>query len=263
MSSARDGWQVFAPDAATQDWSVVARTAALAAVNAPEFAHWHQCEGTWFVGLDALANDAAGRVAGSLPLSGAAVDFATQHCGGWPALHRAQVSVVYPGYPRARAGESAAGLAYRRDRDAAHVDGVIGLGTPKRRFVQEPHRFILGVALSDASAEASPLVAWQGSHRIMQAAFEQALRGQRDASATDVTDIYVAARKRCFKDCARVPIPLPRAGAVVLHRLTLHGVAPWGPGASAGPDGRMIAYFRPPMPAAQDWWAGDSATGER
>lgn len=255
MSFARDGWQVFAPQPATRDWSLSAREAARAAVRAPELAQWHQCEGTWFVGLDALDNDAAGRVAGSASLSGQAVAFATQHCGGWPALHRAQVSVVYPGYPRPRAGETDAGFAYRRNRDAAHVDGVIGQGTPKRRYVQEPHQFILGIALSEASADAAPLVAWQGSHRIMQQAFEDALRGRADMGGVDVTDIYVAARKRCFEECARIPIPLSRAGAVVMHRLTLHGVAPWGTAATADQDGRMIAYFRPPMPVDRVWWA--------
>lgn len=259
MSFAQDGWQIFAPEPATRDWVGAAFPAACAAVQDPAFQQWHQCEGTWFVGLDALNNDAQGRVGAGPCLSGAAVDFAARHAGGWPALHRAQISVVYPGYPRPRAGETAAGFNYRRNRDAAHVDGVIGQGAPKRRFVQEPHQFILGIALNDASAQAAPLVAWQGSHIIMQDAFQTALRGQADGSAVDVTDSYVTARKRCFEDCGRIEIPLPRAGAVVLHRMTLHGVAPWGENAGATPEGRMIAYFRPPVSDVQDWVAEPNA----
>ncbi len=69
MSFARDGWQVFAPESATRAWCDAAHAAALAAVNDPAMANWHQCEGTWFVGLEALPNDAQGRVNGSAPLS--------------------------------------------------------------------------------------------------------------------------------------------------------------------------------------------------
>ncbi len=162
--------------------------------------------------------------------------------------------MTYPGYPRPREGETDAGFRYRLNRDAAHVDGVMGLGQPKRRFVQEPHQFILGLALSDASADAAPLVAWQGSHRIMQAAFAEALAGADNPADVDVTDAYVAARKTCFETCARVELPLPRAGAVLLHRMTLHGVAPWGKDATAVPEGRMIAYFRPEMPGGTAAW---------
>jgi len=36
--------------------------------------------------------------------------------------------------------------------------------------------------------------------------------------------------------------------------MTLHGVAPWSQNASAGPDGRMIAYFRPEMSGGVPAW---------
>jgi hypothetical protein len=59
---------------------------------------------------------------------------------------RAQVSVCYPGYPKPMDGETDGQHRFRRDRDAAHVDGLLGLGQPKRRFLKEPHQFILGSA---------------------------------------------------------------------------------------------------------------------
>ena len=42
-------------------------------------------------------------------------------------------------------------------------------------------------------------------------------------------------------------------GAVLLHRLLIHGVAPWAEGAVAPPEGRMVAYFRPVLPSVEDW----------
>ena len=241
------GWAMFPPEPAVVHWAGAALDHAKKAVQNPDNKHLLQCEGTWFVGQAALPNDAAGRVPGGDPLSGAAVDFATAQCGGWPALHRAQLSVVYPGYPRPRAGESDAGFRYRRDRDAAHVDGILGIGTPKRRFVQEPHAFVLGVPLTEADPDAAPLVVWEGSHHIMKTAMQRAMQGHARGhlSEVEVTDIYQSARREVFATCPRIPLPGPVGSVSLLHRMTLHGVAPWAEGASAAPEGRMIAYFRP------------------
>jgi hypothetical protein len=238
------------------EWVRHARVNALKAVSDPAHAAQYACEGTWFVGLDVLENDAVGRVGGSAPLDGVAVEVARSDLGHWPDLHRAQVSVVHPGYPRPRDGETDAGFRYRLNRDAAHVDGVIGLGQPKRRFVQEPHAFILGIPLSEATAEAAPLVVWDGSHHIMRRSFAQALGDcpPDQMSGIDVTDAYIAARREVFDTCTRVVVHAPPGGACLIHRLALHGVAPWGPDANAAPEGRMIAYFRPPMPGGVAAW---------
>lgn len=250
-----DGWAVFPPEAAVLDWVTHALPQARAAVAADQNAHLLQCEGTWFVGLDALPNDTAGRVADGSALSGVAVDFATSNCGGWPALHPAQLSVTYPGYPRPREGESAAGFRYRLNRDAAHVDGVIGLGSPKRRFVQEPHAFILGLPMTEASETAAPLVIWSGSHLILQRAFQAAFKGASGSlSDHDVTEVYQGARRKVFETCPRILVHAPVGSAILLHRLLLHGVGPWEDTATAGPDGRMIAYFRPEMPGGVEAW---------
>lgn len=253
------GWACFPAEPTIIAWAEHAKLHAKVAVQANENEHFHQCEGTWFVGLDALPNDAAGRVAGGPPLQGKAVEFANQHCGGWPDLHKAQVSVVYPGYPKPRAGENDAGFRYRKNRDAAHVDGIIGLGEPKRRFVQEPHAFIIGVPLTVASKTASPLVVWEGSHNIMRRALQQAFAGlaHDDASVLDVTEIYQSARRQVFENCARVPVYGDIGSAVLVHRLALHGVAPWADDATADPEGRMIAYFRPEIVGGIPAWLSD------
>lgn len=253
----RKGWVVFAPEPATLDWVAHARADALRALQDPDLAGWYECEDTWFVGLDALANDAEGRVAGSAPLSGAAVDYISKSCGGWPRLHRGQVSGVFSGYPRPRDGESEAGFRYRVNRCAAHVDGVLGVGQPKRRFVQEPHAFILGIPLTRSDPEAAPLVVWEGSHRIMRTAFREAFEAapSDDLREVDVTGIYQSARRAVFETCARVALHGPPGTAFVLHRMALHGVAPWEPDAQSDTEGRLIAYFRPPMAGGVRAWA--------
>lgn len=249
------GYQVFRPETAVLEWAKHALDGARRALDDPAMDHWYQCERTWFVGIDALNNDSAGRIGSSPALCGAAVDFASEHCGGWLPLHKAQVSGVFAGYPRPRAGESKAAFRYRKERYAAHVDGVIGKGHPKRRFVEEPHAFILGLPLTHTGADAAPLVVWEGSHLIMQDAFRKVFADVSGApEQVDVTDAYQAARAEVFLHCPQIHLSAPPGSAILLHRLTVHGVAPWTPGAKAPPEGRLIAYFRPPMPGGVLRW---------
>ena len=221
------GWEVFPAEPAVADWVTHALPAARAAVRDPAHLHWLDCQGTWFIGVDALPNDAAG-----------------------------QGSVVYPGYPRPRRGESETAARYRVRRDGAHVDGLKPTGPDRRRHVDEPHAWILGLPLTEASADAAPLVVWDGSHRIMQAALRRALAGvaRADWATVDITEAYQAARREVFETCPRIEIPARPGEAIALHRHCLHGVAPWRDGATAGPDGRMIAYFRPELPGGVAEW---------
>ena len=69
-----------------------------------------------------------------------------------------------------------------------------------------------------------------------------------------MTEVYQAARREVFETCARVELPLKVGEVVLLHRLCLHGIAPWTEGAEAAPEGRMIAYFRPEMPGGVGAW---------
>lgn len=248
------GWMRLPAHPATRAWARAARVVGRRVLADPAMrAAWMQCEGTWFVGVDALPNAPDGSIAG-VPLAGPAVDALAP----LPPLHRAQLSVTFPGYPRPRAGESEAAFRYRKTRFAAHVDGITAEGADRRRFVTEPHAFILGLPLTETDAEASPLVVWDGSHRIIASALRAVLGpvAPEARAAVDVTDAYQTARRRCFETCRTVPLPAQPGEAVLLHRHCLHGIAPWAPGASAPEDGRMVAYFRPLHPDGQAGWLG-------
>jgi hypothetical protein len=93
----------------------------------------------------------------------------------------------------------------------------------------------------------------------MRGAFSKAFAGQPPQAwpDIDITEIYVNARKQCFETCKRVEVHARPGEAYIAHRLSLHGVAPWADGATAGPDGRMICYFRPAM-ANINGWLGDN-----
>ncbi len=252
MSFAVRGWQSWPCDRGMLGWVRVARVIGIEAAADPALrAQWLQCGGTWFVGVDVLPNGSDGGI-GDEPLIGAVIDALAP----LPALHRAQLSITYPGYPRPREGESEAAFRYRQRRDAAHVDGVTADGPGKRRRITEPHAFILGLPLTRCDASASPLVVWEGSHEVMRSAFREALAGHDPAewSSVDVTEAYQAARRTVFETCERVPLCAEPGEALLLHRLVLHGVAPWAAGASAPQEGRMIAYFRPRMAGGVSAW---------
>lgn len=253
----QQGFLRFAADEASRAWSRHARPHAAAAAQDPAQAHWLRCGGTWFVGVDALPNDASGRVADGPPLAGAAVDFVRGELGLRQPLHRAQVSICHPGYPQPSPEESEAAYNFRRNRDAAHVDGLLAEGPEKRRYLKEPHAYILGITLTEQSGDAAPLTVWKGSHHIMKAMFAKAFAGHAPGTWTDidVTAAYQEARREVFASCERVALPSAPGEAVLVHRHLVHGVAPWGEHATAAPEGRMIAYFRPEFPDIADWIA--------
>lgn len=250
------GWARFAHDARLARWAEAAKAAALTRMAEPAHrAEWLQCGGTWFVGVDTLPNDASGAVAGSGPLTGPGYDLARSLYGDLP-LHAGQVSVTWPGYPQPRKGEGEAAFRYRQRRDAAHVDGLLAVGPERIRMLKERHAYILGLPLTEVGEGASPLTVWEGSHEIMRAAFAGALSGIDPAQwgEVDLTEIYKAARRDVFARCRRVALTAAPGEAILVHRLALHGVAPWEDGAEAPPDGRMIAYFRPEFSGHGDDW---------
>ncbi len=120
-------------------------------------------------------------------------------------------------------------------------------------MVKQPHAWILGLPLNDSAA--SPLTLWEGSHAILRAALLRALARHPPATwgEIDITDPYRQARRAVFATCRRIELPVRPGEATLLHRLTLHGVAPWRPADTAPPEGRMIAYLRPQLPAAEPW----------
>ena len=239
------GWSLIGPDPAIAAWAQAAHSLALNTLAARAEA-W-RAGGTWLVGVDALPNAANGDVPGakfpwsSLPLIP-------------EPLHHAQLSVVKPGYPQPQPTETEAAFKFRQTRDAAHLDGLI-LQPDGARMMQEPHHWILGIPLNACSADASPLVVWEGSHHILQDALFAALSPYpaSDWHKVDLNPAYQAARRQVFDRCNRRVLPAVPGQATLLHRHTLHGVAPWQPGAKAPGDGRIIAYFRPQMPTVKAW----------
>lgn len=249
------GWAKLPFDPQLAAWAARAADMARRATEAKETADQWQCDRTWFVGVDVLDNAPDGSV-GGMALAGRAVEAVTALYGP-QRWHRGQVSVVRPGYPKPRAGETEAAFRYRQHRDAAHVDGLLPVGEMRRRHLREPHGFILGIPLNETSSDAAPLVVWDRSHRVMKQAFEQVLGGMSDAAArdTDLTDAYQTARRRVFDACPRLALHAQPGEALILHRHLLHGIAAFAERASAPPEGRMIAYFRPQLADIPAWLA--------
>jgi hypothetical protein len=250
------GWCRFECDPQLSSWVDTALACARATLADPGQAKWLRYQGTWFAGVNALPNDASGAIADSGPLRGNAVDFIADELKldgfAWDA---AQVSVCYPGYPQPMDGESAGKARYRRERDAAHVDGLLPEGPQRSRHLREYHGFILGIPMVDFDANASPFVVWEGSHEIVREAFALRFAGipVEQWGEQDVTAVYHAARQRIFASCRRVEIHASPGEAFLAHRLILHGMAPWRDEAVAGPNGRTICYFRPDPFGPGEW----------
>lgn len=240
------GWRRIGPDPRIAAWAAAALPVARAAL-AHSTEPW-RCGGTWFVGVDALPNGPDGRM-GDAPFPWEALPLDPM------PLHRAQLSVIRPGYPQPWEGEDEAAFGFRLRRDAAHLDGVLPVGPDRRRMVKEPHAWILGLPLNACGAGASPLVVWEASHLRMRAALQAALADHPPLTwgNVDLTEAYRAARAEVFRSCRRVELPALPGEATLLHRMTIHGVAPWQSGAEAPAEGRIIAYLRPLMARVEDW----------
>ncbi len=253
----RRGWQKFPADPEVAGWARAVPPHAKAAIADPANSHWLRCGGSWFAGVNVLPNTSDGSIGNTGPLRGRAVDALGAMMGQVPEWDAGQISVVYPGYPR-QENESDTAFGYRMRRDAAHVDGIVRIGPEDRRYIREPHGFVLGIPLNDCDDRASPLVIWERSQVIIRRALRDALGDAppEEWSEIDITDAYRAARRRCFAQCPRVIVHASPGEAYVIHRHALHGISPWSDGAKAGPEGRVIAYFRPVMTSIEEWLAG-------
>lgn len=238
------GWQRIGPDPVILAWAKSARSVALD-ILATSSEPW-RCGGTWFVGVEALPNDLDGSIHGT-PFPWEALPLTPE------PLHRVQLSVIRPGYPQPSPDETPAAFAFRRDRDAAHLDGLLATGPDKRRMVKEPHAWILGLPLNDTCA--SPLTVWEGSHELIRVVLLQALKPHPPETwgEIDITEAYQQARREVFTTCRRIELPAKPGEATLLHRLTIHGVAAWKPQDEAPPEGRMIAYLRPQLTSVEAW----------
>ncbi|MFT4620773.1 MAG: hypothetical protein ACI9KS_001381 [Sulfitobacter sp.] len=240
-----DGWTFFPAEDATQRWVEAVLPLARTALETSERRHGR----TWAPGVDLLANGANGAVPGGPPLRGEATSKA-QSLFTPLALHRAQISAVWSGYPQRDAAESEANHRYRAKRDAAHIDGLLPEGPNRRRHLREAHAWVLGVGLGEAVA--APLVIWPGSVSIFRTAFRRFYGPHpvQNWGDLDVTDLYQSLRRDVFETCARIEVPLCRGEAILLDRHMLHGTAPW---ADSGQGCRITAFFRPELPHWADW----------
>ncbi len=249
------GWQVFPAESAVSEWLSGAGPAAIAACSDRRARRrWLRHGGTWFVGVDTLPNGPDGAVPSGRPLGGRALDAARAVAGNL-SLHRGQVSATFPGYPARDPDESDAAHRFRRERDAAHLDGLLPEGAERRRHLRERHAFILGIAVTRAEPGAAPLVVREGSHRIVRAAFAKAFRDHPAGTWGDIdmTEPYAEARREVFRRCPRREVHLEPGETVLVHRHAIHGVAPWAQDARAAREGRIIVYFRPEVAAPRDW----------
>lgn len=253
------GWARLPESPTLSAWAAAVAPHAQRLMAAPD-ADW-RCGRTWFAGVNVLDNAPDGSVPalGAPPLLDTLADDLRQALPeAHPiALDRAQLSAVRPGYPRQDPGESDAAHRFRRNRDAAHVDGLLRAGASgTERRPAERHGFVLGVGVSGCGAAGrSPLVIWEGSHALMRMALRRRLAAAAPAhwAETDVGEAYRAARRTAFETLRRVEIDAAPGEAYLLHRLALHGVAPWRAAAEAP---RVIAYFRPDPMGGDDpsWW---------
>jgi len=242
-----DGYRVFLYDPQVCSWARAAYGVARGVAADPllQTADNLRHGQTWFVGVDALPNDDDGQIAG-VPLVGPWMN----HVPSLP-LHRAQLSIVYAGYPKKDVDESDANHRFRINRGAAHVDGLLPVGPEKRRFAREFHAYILSIPLNGSAA--SPTIVWRGSQKIMQNAIREACLGS-DPENVDITDAYQAARKHVFETCEPIPLILKKGQSALLHPLALHGTQIWGQLDDGVEEGRMIAFFRPECSGGAEEW---------
>ena len=249
-------WCRFQFDPKLLDWVQKALPFARESVVNPANQDWLRCGGTWFAGVNVLPNAGDGSLPACQKLDCEAVDFINHALGlsefAWDA---GQVSICYPDYPQTMESESEAAFRFRRDRDAAHVDGLLPEGTDRRRHLREYHGFILGIPMVEFGSGASPFVVWEGSHEVVRQEFKQCFAdiSPEQWGEKDVTEIYHQARYKVFEHCRRVEIFARPGEAYLAHRLSVHGIAPWQKGAAATADGRMICYFRPEIGGPEDW----------
>lgn len=257
------GWCSFAHSEELHQWAKSVQPVVGQLLTDAALAHWWRHGETWFAGVNLLPNDRSGGVDDG-PVLGADVcawvrRTAMLGAGETIAWERGQPSVLRPGYPRHGAQETEAAHRFRRNRDAAHVDGLLPVGEQRRRMPQEFHRFILGIPLQQSPAHAGPTVVWEGSHKLIQQAFIEALKDVpiQDWPQTDLTDVYQRTRTEVFDRCKRVEVHVPPGECYLIHRFAVHGMAPWEERAGDQGKLRSIVFFRPEIGSRWDWLVGD------
>jgi hypothetical protein len=247
------GWIKFEYDQRIVRWAKVANSKIIAKQKNKEiFENGLTCQGTWFVGVDALDNNPDGTL-DEVPLQGPFENLmkrSTVH-----GLHPAQVSIIFEGYPKPRDQESESSFNFRHKRDAAHIDGLIADFPGGPRKLKEPHAYVLGIPLNQVPKGASPVVVWEGSHHLISEAFERFFlnRTPHEWRDIDIREVYFETRKSIFKKCIRRILHANVGESYMVHRLCLHGISPWNSKIKNFYAGRRIAYFRPELKDIANW----------
>ena len=247
------GWVKFKFDERVVRWANAANSKIISKLKNKEiFDNNLTCQGTWFVGVDALENDTDGAL-GEISLSGPFESLMkrTEARG----LHAAQVSIIFEGYPKPRDQESESSFNFRLKRDAAHVDGLIADFPGGPRKLKEPHAYVLGIPLNQAPKGASPVVVWEGSHHLISKAFSRLFlnRDPKEWAHLDVREVYIQTRKSIFEKCKRRVLHANLGESYMIHRLCLHGISAWDFEVKNFNEGRKIAYFRPELQHLGRW----------
>lgn len=249
----RKGWIKFEFDQHLEHWAKTANSEINLKLRNKEFLqNGLTCQGTWFVGVEALENDPDGSLNG-VPLRGPFKSLMESYktC----TLHLAQVSIIFQGYPKPRGQESQSSFNFRLKRDAAHVDGLIAETPGGPRRLKEPHAYVLGIPINQAPENASPMVVWEGSHHLMSSAFKRFFSNQNlsEWENLDIREIYFETRKEVFRKCKRIVLHANVGESYMIHRHCLHGISPWDPKTVSFSEGRKIVYFRPELEKLADW----------
>ena len=96
---------------------------------------WLQCEGTWFVGVDVLPNNSSGDFTNA-KLPNVFKSFMDKI--NLKPYHKAQLSVIFPGYPKPRIGDSEAAFEYRRKEMRLTLMGFYQLVKKKDDILSSP-----------------------------------------------------------------------------------------------------------------------------
>jgi len=247
------GWVKFKFDERVVRWANAANLKITSKLKNKEiFDNNLTCQGTWFVGVDALENDTDGAL-GEISLSGP-FESLMKHTET-RGLHAAQVSIIFEGYPKPRDQESESSFNFRLKRDAAHVDGLIADFPGGPRKLKEPHAYVLGIPLNQAPKGASPVVVWEGSHHLISKAFKRFFmnKNPEEWADLDVREVYKQTRKSIFEKCKRRVLHANLGECYMIHRLCLHGISTWDSEIKNFNEGRKIAYFRPELQHLARW----------
>ncbi len=251
------GWASFPFDPNLYDWAIKVHTLVTKKINSTEGQRKKlRCGDTWFPGVNFLENDSFGNIDGAL-FPEKLLKFIKHHEPNFGGIFdKGQISICYTGYPRRMNSESKSSFDFRRNRYAAHIDGILPVGKTRRRFIKEYHSFILGIPINQAGKEASPCVIWEGSHEIIKNELRKykRLRKISNWGNEDITEFYNDLRKKIFSSCEVKEIWVPMGHAYIINRLSLHGIMPWNQKPKGDENSRMIAYFRPDLKNGQKRW---------